>query len=390
LRLLLLSFYYPPDLCAGSFRCKALVDALLSRSEPVPQLHVITTQPNRYSAFAKGAPAHEEAGAAIIDRVELPAHESGMLDQARAFGEYARRATALANGEYDVVIGTSSRLMTAALAARLARRHAAPLYLDIRDIFADTMAEVLPRFARPIQPSLELLERWTMRQASHINLVSPGFLPYFRQRYPHQHLTCHTNGVDEIFERAAPKSTSQSGPAPHQVLYAGNIGDGQGLHHVVRPLAQAAGESFHFEIIGAGGRHAELQRNVAGLANVALVPPMDRDSLLERYASADVLFLHLNDYAAFRKVLPSKLFEYAALGKPILGGVAGYAAQFMREEISNCAVFTPCNAAEGARVLRRLELRTTPRSDFIAKYSRSKIMDHMASEIVALAKGAAR
>jgi len=31
---------------------------------------------------------------------------------------------------------------------------------------------------------------------------------------------------------------------------------------------------------------------------------------------ADVLFLHLNAYKAFEKVLPSKIFEYAATGRP--------------------------------------------------------------------------
>ena len=48
--------------------------------------------------------------------------------------------------------------------------------------------------------------------------------------------------------------------------------------------------------------------------------------------STDVLFLHLNDYSAFRKVIPSKIFEYAATGKPIVAGVSGYAAEFLRHE----------------------------------------------------------
>ena len=31
MKLLVLSFYFPPDLCAGSFRCEALIDALEAR-----------------------------------------------------------------------------------------------------------------------------------------------------------------------------------------------------------------------------------------------------------------------------------------------------------------------------------------------------------------------
>ena len=72
-----------------------------------------------------------------------------------------------------------------------------------------------------------------------------------------------------------------------------------------------------------------------------LLQPVKRDELIEIYQSADVLFLHLNDFDAFKKVLPSKIFEYAATGKPIWAGVAGYAAEFITSKIENSAVFFP-------------------------------------------------
>ena len=39
---------------------------------------------------------------------------------------------------------------------------------------------------------------------------------------------------------------------------------------------------------------------------------MARPALVEAYGAADVLFLHLGVQPAFEKVLPSKIFEYAA------------------------------------------------------------------------------
>jgi hypothetical protein len=50
----------------------------------------------------------------------------------------------VANRDYDLVLATSSRLMTAALGALIARRKRARLYLDIRDIFVDTIGDVSP------------------------------------------------------------------------------------------------------------------------------------------------------------------------------------------------------------------------------------------------------
>jgi hypothetical protein len=47
-RILLLSYFYPPDLSAGSFRSAALVKALRIQGGAQLQLDVVTTQPNRY------------------------------------------------------------------------------------------------------------------------------------------------------------------------------------------------------------------------------------------------------------------------------------------------------------------------------------------------------
>jgi glycosyltransferase involved in cell wall biosynthesis len=99
-----------------------------------------------------------------------------------------------------------------------------------------------------------------------------------------------------------------------------------------------------------------------------------------------VLFLHLGAHEAFEKVLPSKLFEYAAIGKPILAGVTGYAAKFIREEIANAAVFPPCDVQEGVAALAKIEIVDTHRSEFIAKYSRANIVRAMAEDILSLQK----
>jgi peptidoglycan/LPS O-acetylase OafA/YrhL len=83
-------------------------------------------------------------------------------------------------------------------------------------------------------------------------------------------------------------------------------------------------------------------------------------------------------------VLPSKLFEYAALAKPILAGVAGYAARFIHEEISNAAVFAPCDVAAAVLAFGSLQLTDRPRADFVAKYARTQIARAMADDVLAV------
>jgi hypothetical protein len=83
-------------------------------------------------------------------------------------------------------------------------------------------------------------------------------------------------------------------------------------------------------------------------------------------------------------VLPSKVFEYAALGKPVWAGVAGYAAKFIREEVANSAVFSPGNVAEAVKGFESLELTDRPRPEFVARYARANISRAMADDVFAL------
>jgi glycosyltransferase involved in cell wall biosynthesis len=390
IRVLVLSFYYPPDLSAGSFRVHALVEAMRRHLPAGSVIDLLTTRPNRYSSLASTAPESEADDVVRVRRIELPPHRSGMVDQARAFQTYARRVRPLAAAaRYDLVFATSSRLMTAALGSWVARRQRCPLYLDIRDIFVDTIGDVLPRRAAWfLQPGFAQVERYTIRRADRVNLVSEGFRSYFEPRYPKTRFSYFTNGIDAEFLGRSFTGAPAGGTAPLRVLYAGNMGEGQGLHAVVPELARRLGDRVVLRLIGDGGRKPQLAEAVrqARVANVELLPPVPRQKLLEEYRQADVLFLHLNDYAAFKRVLPSKLFEYAATGKPVLAGVAGHAAEFIRTRIPGAEVFPPCDAEAAVQALARLPRGEQPRSEFVREYSRSRIMDVMAAEVVATAR----
>lgn len=388
MNILLLSFYFEPDLSAGSFRSTALVRELRRQLPEDSLVDVVTTLPNRYASFAVDAPQLEHRPGVAIHRIALPSHQSGMLDQSRAFLTFARQAMRhVREREYDLVFATSSRLMSAVLGAWIAQRKGALFYLDIRDIFVDTIKHLLPRYlVLLIKPCFALLERIAVNRAARVNLVSPGFSTYFTSRYPGREFSYITNGIDDEFVAAAAEidRNRRSVEKAKLVVYAGNIGEGQGLHAIIPQLAAKMQGRVRFKIIGDGGRKEALHLALAeaGVAHVELVPPVNREQLIALYRSADLLFLHLNDYEAFGKVLPSKLFEYAAMGKPIWAGLAGYAARFVREEISNAVLFSPCDVEEAERVFANLEIRDRPRTEFINKYARQHLAAEMAAEII--------
>ena len=51
MRILVLSYYYPPDIGPGSLRAKSIVDALLEEGPSNLKIDVITTKPNRYHSL---------------------------------------------------------------------------------------------------------------------------------------------------------------------------------------------------------------------------------------------------------------------------------------------------------------------------------------------------
>jgi glycosyltransferase involved in cell wall biosynthesis len=389
MRILVLSFYYAPDLSAGSFRTTALVKALQEKNPEGIHIDVVTTLPNRYKTFSAAAPEYEQSDGLEIFRIKLPPHQSGMRDQSRAFIQFFKNASALVSErEYDLVYATSSRLMTAVLGAWIAARKKARLYLDIRDIFVDTINDVLSRkITFFVKPVFSFIENWTFNKADKINLVSEGFREYFESRYPNQSFSFFTNGIDDEFiEAGLHHIKKEVAIAPIKVLYAGNMGEGQGLHTIIPLLAKKMQNKVQFILIGDGGRKLQLQDSLtkSGCNNVELRQPVNRKELIDAYLDADVLLLHLNDYAAFRKVLPSKIFEYAALGKPVWAGVSGYAAEFIKKEIDNAAVFSPCDVDEAINVFDSLNIIDKQRPAFVSKFARKNIMKLMADDLLSI------
>ncbi|NVK36717.1 MAG: glycosyltransferase family 4 protein [Gammaproteobacteria bacterium] len=386
MRILFLSFYYQPDLSAGSFRNKALIESLKNQLPTGSVVDVLTTLPSRYASFSVDAPQYEESDGIRIHRIELPDHNSGMLDQSRAFISYAKEVIRFTGAkDYDLVYASSSRLMTAALGSFIARKKRLPLYLDIRDIFVDTIKDVLPsKLVWVFKPIFSIIERWSVKRAHKINLVSGGFREYFELRYPDKHFSYFTNGIDDEFIEAQPEIDAVSASGVPEVVYAGNFGEGQGLHSIIPQLAKHFEGQLMFKLLGDGGRKSQLESALRdhNVTNVELLSPVNRSSLIEIYRKADILFLHLNNYDAFLKVLPSKIFEYAAVGKPIWAGVSGFSAKFLQDNVSNSAVFHPCDVKQAINSFNKLSLVTSPRVEFVKTFSRKTIMDDMATDIL--------
>ena len=121
-------------------------------------------------------------------------------------------------------------------------------------------------------------------------------------------------------------------PGDCLVLYAGTHGISHGLPGIADAAARLGGEPVHFAFVGEGSDKHRLQRRISelGLGNVTLLPGVPHAEVPALLAAADICLVPLRDVPLFSTFIPSKMFEYLAAGKAVVGAVTGEAAQILR------------------------------------------------------------
>jgi hypothetical protein len=385
-KILYLTLYYEPDLCAGSFRNTALAKELARQSLNDAEIHLYTTLPNRYNSFKSTALEYEVSDNIYVYRINIPKHQNEMKEQIMSYKTYFLEVMKRTKTEkYDMIFVSTSRLFTGYLGRKIAQRSNAILYVDVRDIFYDTMKDILKNelVKKIVLPFIKLIEKKTFNSATHINLISEGFISYFSSYK--KNYSYYPNGIDIVFLDAAKKIPIKNNLSNETktVVYAGNIGEGQGLHTIIPEIAKSL-SNYQFMIIGDGGAKRKLEEALLKhrINNVVLRAPVRRNELIEIYRKAHFLFLHLNAHKAFEKVLPSKIFEYAVFDKPIIAGVGGYAYKFLDQNVSNVILFSPSNASEMIEKLNNYKYENHTRTEFIKKFKRENIDKEMAKSIL--------
>lgn len=387
MNIILFSYNFSPDLGAGSFRATALASHLSKGLKAGGVLHVITTLPNRYGRIEIPAVSFEKKGNIWIYRVSLPKLGQGKFSQIIYFVKYAFSACIIAKSiDVDLSIGTTSKLMTGVMTSFFSRMRSVPYYLDVRDIFSDTFSSLYsqnrPLLSKALVGIFLGLEKYILRHAAGVNVVSDSFKDYFKNHgVDVSKWDLFPNGIDREFINFD-KPPFNPDKKEITITYAGNIGNGQGLEDIIPDMAEKLGCMYRFVVIGGGVKRKSLEAAILskGLSNVELISAVDRRKLIWYYRRSDILFLHLNDVPAFKRVLPSKIFEYAATGLPIVAGIAGYSASFLYENVSGAKVFSPKDVDGAVSCIKNIlesNIEMIDRSAFVKAFSRDGIMNKM-------------
>ena len=263
----------------------------------------------------------------------------------------------------DVVIATSPQFFAGWAGVPVSRAHGAPLVLEIRDIWPDSITAVGALKEGRVVRALEGLERALYDAADHIVAVGEGYRQnMIRKGVPAAKIDVVTNGVDADLFTPRPADAAlreRLGFAPHTfvVTFAGTIGMASGLDVALgaaRRLKEQGRDDVAFLLIGDGAVRAELeeQARAQGLENVVFTGLVARAELPGYLASSDACLVSMRDEALFSTVLPSKIFEDAAMEKPIIAGLRGEGSAIIAAADCGIVVAPGDDAALAAAVER--------------------------------------
>ncbi len=392
LHILIVSQFYAPDITAAAFRITETADLLREDGHDV---RVITTFPHK----SRVACDDEQDARNGVYRVPVaPVDGGGARRYLSQYFSFVRRSLWLGLKQRlgpwrpDVVWTSSPPIFTGITGYALARFYRCPLVFDVRDVWPQSAVSAgqIREGGRALKLGKQL-EKALYNRADHITCVSQAMADYIATR------TATPTTV--IYNGVLSKYAAQSRPAEirKRILYAGNLGRVQGLDVPIRAFAAAARQGLFngwtLEFAGGGAVAAELTQLAAQLgmsARILFHPPMGKEQAMREMAQSALLLISLKADDVFELTIPSKVFDYLIVGRPILFGIRGEGRDILNATGGNVA-FDPgderslFNALDLAwREFTTLEAKSAenPRA-VIGKYLR----EHNCAKLIDVFKG---
>jgi glycosyltransferase involved in cell wall biosynthesis len=366
MRVLIVTHYFPPEIGAPQARLSELARHWAAAGDEVT---VLTGMPNHPTgvipAAYRGRLRRTETtdGYRVVRTWLYATPNEGIVKKTLGHLSFMVSSVVLGtrrSGPTDVVVVSSPTFFSIWSAVLLAKVKRARLVLDVRDLWPAIFVELGVLTNRAVIALLERLELLAYRLADQVVVVSDGFRDNLVGRgVPPAKVHVVRNGADlDRFRptEADPAVRARLGAAPGDalVLYVGAHGISHGLVTVAEAAAKVTGEPIHFAFVGEGAAKPALEQRVAELhlGNVTLLPGVDRDDVAGLLAAADICLVPLRDVPLFSTFIPSKMFEYMAAGKAIVGSVRGEPATILED--AGAMVVAPEDDGALADALREL------------------------------------
>ncbi len=366
--ILFLSHYFPPEGNAPASRVYEICKRWVRAGHRVTVITSVPNHPNGvvYPGYRNRLFQSENVGGVHVMRVwTYLAANKGTVRRIANYLSYMASATlaGILASRPDVLIATSPQFFCGWAGTLVSTLRRIPFILEIRDIWPESISAVGAMKTGLLLRALECLEHSMYQSAKHIVTVGDGYKKLLCDRgVPAGKISVVTNGVDrELFVPVARDEGLRERHGlggSHVCAYVGTIGMACGLEVVIRAgqiLREKGRRDISFLLVGDGAvrEKLEAQARQAELGNVAFAGRQDKSLMPVYLASVDSCLVHLRRQDLFKSVLPSKLFEAAAMGKPVVLGVEGCAAELLNRAGGGITI-EPDNAEQLVAAVEKL------------------------------------
>jgi glycosyltransferase involved in cell wall biosynthesis len=326
------------------------------------------------------------------DRVEIPTRgKLGTL--ARAIAAYPRLIVRFLRSEpADLVLVAHPGWFDMLVLGPLARARRMPVVFDSFISLYDTVVSdrrlVPPRSF--VGRSCRLVDRFSLRLADRVIADTPAHADFFSELAgipPGRVGVVWLGAQDDVFR---PRPDVE--PVERRVLFHGTFIGLQGIETIVRAAKLLEPDGIEVRFVGTGQEQATVDRLVAELhpTNLVLVGLVPLNQVPDEIAAATLCLGIFGTSGKAHRVVPNKLYECLAVGRPVLtGDTPAVRSAFSDGEV---ALAEPGNAESLADATRRLlsdpaareAIARAGHERYLADYSENPLSRRLDAEIEAV------
>lgn len=236
----------------------------------------------------------------------------------------------------DVIIATSPQFFTALSGRTLHWFKRKPWIMEVRDLWPDSIKAVGAMKGNVVLDYFSKEEKWCYLSADKIVVVTNSFKQdIIKKGIPAGKIHIVKNGANtELFK---PREKSRALLDRYHLngkKILGYIGT-LGMAHKIDFLIDCIKESDEYVllILGNGAERDNIEKKITDekITNVILLDAVPKMEVPDYIALQDAALINLRKSDLFKTVIPSKIFETAAMRIPILLGVDGEAREMIEE-----------------------------------------------------------
>ncbi|HDS1201814.1 TPA: glycosyltransferase family 4 protein [Shewanella algae] len=338
MKILLLTQWFEPE---PTFKGLLFAQALRDEGHEV---EVLTGFPNYpggkvYDGYKIMPYTKEVMDGIVVHRAPLyPSHDSSALKRVFNYISFAVSSFVIGlikTRNIDVIYSYHPPLTTSLSATMLALFKRIPFVVDIQDLWPDTLAVTGMVNNKKVLKIVDSVCHMVYRRASKVVVLSPGFKARLLSRgVPEKKVEVIYNWCNETaLNDYAVSSVKLPANDKLNLIFAGNLGFAQGLPAIVDAAEILMRDGVPVNIVLVGDGVAKLdaiaRSQEKGLDNIFFLPRVPMSEVGSLLSTSDILLVHLNDEDLFRITIPSRTQANLAMGKPIVMGVKGDAADLI-------------------------------------------------------------